>query len=146
MTETVDHEARAMAQLALQRQTGHEDLCTDRWSQARATMNKLMWILIGTLLAVVLSFVLPKPTLGHGMAQWVMLDAEASWCCGPRDCYPVPGRVYVTQAGWSVLGLEGAIRSGSRGYYERATPDNAPWACQTPDARLRCIIVPRGTS
>jgi len=101
--------------------------------------------MIGMILALLIALI-SGPTFSHGLAQWVMLDAETSWCCGPSDCYPVPGRLYVTQAGWSVLGLEGAIRSGSRGYYERATPDNAPWACQTPDARLRCIIVPRGMS
>lgn len=66
MTDPVDHDAREMAREALVRIEGHEKLCADRWEQLRRTVNKMMWLLIGMLLTVIVSFVVPKPALGHG--------------------------------------------------------------------------------
>lgn len=37
---TDDHEARMMAQNALNRIEGHEELCTERWREAKRSMDR----------------------------------------------------------------------------------------------------------
>ncbi|MEQ8346895.1 MAG: hypothetical protein RIB84_15735 [Sneathiellaceae bacterium] len=46
-----DHEARRMAATAMQKIQGHEDRCTERWMEARKSLDELQrrwwWLLTG---------------------------------------------------------------------------------------------------
>lgn len=72
-------------------------------------------------------------------ANWIMDNPETAWCCGPTDCYPVTGRVYLTPQGWRVKGLKGAVPVDKT--YPSKRP--GPWACQTGSLTiLRCLFLP----
>ena len=72
-----------------------------------------------------------------------MNDPQKSWCCGPQDCEPVPGRVSFDGRAWRVRGLTGSKAPGDRGFYWGA-PDRQPWACRDLATNaLRCLILPR---
>jgi len=74
-------------------------------------------------------------------ANWIMQSA-AAWCCGPKDCEPVGGRVYWTPKGWFVRGWRGSLMTGSAGLHLGRTPDGRPWACRNVEKNeLRCLFL-----
>ena len=152
MTETTDYDARLTATRAMDAIDRHVKDCMEYRSDNKAALKELRvlirWILAMMIAALAaLAWTAIKPANAHDMAQWIQFDTTTAWCCTPArgDCIPVPGRVYWTQAGWSVLGWDGALRPGDRGYYERTTPDGAPWACKRPGTiQLTCVFIPPG--
>lgn len=77
-------------------------------------------------------------------ARWIMKNPRFSYCCGPQDCEPVPGRVEFTPAGWRVTGLKGFIP------LDKTYPsiDGQPWACRylrgAKKGHVRCLFLPSG--
>ena len=151
MTETTDYDARLTATRAMDAIDRHVKDCMEYRSDNKAALKELRmlirWILAMMIAALAaLAWTAIKPANAHDLAQWIQRDPAAFWCCTPgRDCLPVPGRVYWTQSGWSVVGLEGSLRPGARGLFEQRTPDGNPWACSVPGtATLRCLFLDPG--
>jgi len=72
-------------------------------------------------------------------ARWIMNNPLTSYCCGPEDCEPVPGRVTYTPAGWAVRGLKGSVKMGDT----YPSIDGQPWACRYVQTnRIRCLFLP----
>lgn len=72
-------------------------------------------------------------------ARWIMKDSKTKWCCGPKDCEPVPGRVSYTPAGWAVKGLVGTVPDSAVYWTNR----KQPWACRNvPTKKIRCLLLP----
>lgn len=95
-----------------------------------------------------LLFLAATPALAHDWvkpdgtkvsATWIMKDPNTSWCCGPQDCEPVPGRVAFTGAGWTVRGIKGTVPI-NRTF---RSIDGQPWACRHVSTNaIRCLFLP----
>lgn len=79
-----DHEARMMAQRALDRIEGHEDLCGERWEQSRKALERVdknvhglyrwRWAAAVSLIALLLGLIFAAIKLGAALnrlgVQW----------------------------------------------------------------------------
>ena len=71
-------------------------------------------------------------------ARWIKKNFP--WCCGPKDCEPVQGRVSLENGRWRVRGLKGSLP----GDQVKPSPDGRPWACRNIHTNeLRCIFLPK---
>jgi hypothetical protein len=103
-----------------------------------------------TAAALVAAFFVCTPALAHMWEQadgtsvdatWIMRSTQA-WCCGPKDCTPVVGRVHWTPSGWRVRGWKGSLKTGNTGLSLKGTPDGRPWACRNLEKNeLRCLFL-----
>jgi hypothetical protein len=103
---------------------------------------RLFWPVALAAWLILFAFALLSPAGAHGPWAWIMENEETKWCCGPKDCERVEGKVYRTPEGWKVLGLKGALKSGDSGLYH-FSKDGKAWACRNPATnRLRCLFKP----
>lgn len=63
MTDVVDHEARALAQAAVNKIASHEELCTNRWQQARDEIKGLRVFMV--------RFAWALAAAGLGLIAWL---------------------------------------------------------------------------
>ena len=81
----------------------------------------------------------------HGDASWIMADPQTSWCCGPKDCGPVPAEdVTWTPAGW-VYRPTGETFPETAARLHRSADEHF-WRCRYMAGPLagktRCLFVP----
>jgi hypothetical protein len=108
------------------------------------------WISRTTTAAIFAAFFVCVPAQAHMWkradgtvidANWIM-NGSQSWCCGPKDCTPVGGRVHWTPNGWHVQGWKGSLKTGSAGLFLKRTPDGRPWGCRDVQRNeLRCLFL-----
>ena len=108
------------------------------------TPEKAFWLMVLVISLVILGLI--STVWGHGHAEWIMKSPDTGWCCGPKDCEPVMGRLAFVPEGpdgaYRVEGWDGTVSIGERGFYRKPTPDHRPWACRNIYTnKLRCVIV-----
>ena len=106
-------------------------------------MFKLRFLLFLGVVALIGGLVVYLTAEAHVHSRGGQL-VDASWilkhhptCCGPIDCWPVPGLVRLTKLGWKVNGVPGFIPKGKT----LVSIDEKPWACSN-DEGLNCLFLP----
>ena len=152
MSDFADHEARSLATRALDRQDGHETLCTERWRMANQTMTEIKTALKSTrawmislmtaiVVALIINVVVTRDAKGHEFASlWIMQNPLTASCCGPKDCRPLEDRdsVELIENVWRLNGWPVHRVYPSQDEQARA------WGCFNPPQYVqpRCLFLP----
>lgn len=107
-------------------------------------MQRMSRLRRGLLAAAMLSLA-ASSALAHGAHKWIMEHPEASWCCGPKDCFTIPrGSVRETWFGWRFVykNRTYVVRRKHPGLFLSVDADYH--ACFDSSDDLRCFFHPVG--